>query len=393
MTAARLTCTLMLLLLSGLAGPALATGGMSSGGGGLLKDSRNPWFIQNTTAVTYCVIRDPAYFSLQQSTAERRIREAFAYWKDEFSRSFDVAMQGMRVRIATQSFRQTGCDQNPDIQFRLGTLLDEQRAMIGDPTELVAVAMRTDYDRVQLRGKGFIYIAPDAGPLKPKAELLDQVWLLGDGGMFYRVLVHELGHVFGLPDSDVMPISTRGTGMMSAAYPEYITAKSSDAAGLAFDTRLPYYFNFTRQSSDEHCSTSIGAKMSAFFGIPSNWHCSRLIYKVDGLEVWAKAEDNDHTTYTMIGSATFDRIYMSDSQPSVSLSLSREQRVFANDEENFTYVWSGFVQYSTGKGTYRTLDGSIVRQISVTPPLNERPAHITGVSDDAELLGNVSMGI
>lgn len=36
--------------------------GMDSGGGKIVKDSNNPWFVNNTSQVNYCIERDSSTF-------------------------------------------------------------------------------------------------------------------------------------------------------------------------------------------------------------------------------------------------------------------------------------------------------------------------------------------
>lgn len=63
----------------------------------------------------------------------------------------------------------------------------------------MAVAVRTDFDTRSLRGKGFVYIAPDLGPLRPFGnDHIENAWSQFDGAILTQVAAHELGHVFGL---------------------------------------------------------------------------------------------------------------------------------------------------------------------------------------------------
>ena len=60
-------------------------GGMSSGGGMIVGDAGNPWFLENTKKVSYCIQLDDSHFGLSQKLASRAIRGALDKWKIAFS--------------------------------------------------------------------------------------------------------------------------------------------------------------------------------------------------------------------------------------------------------------------------------------------------------------------
>ena len=72
---------------------------------------------------------------------------------------------------------------------------------VTDPTAFVAEAFEESYDTVNMRAKGFIYVSPISGPLRPKninrQSSLSNIWSDENGMRFATVIAHELGHVFG----------------------------------------------------------------------------------------------------------------------------------------------------------------------------------------------------
>ncbi len=364
---------------------AALAGGWVIGGGEVLQDAYNPWFIQNTSDVSYCVQIDPNAFHLPQNLAEMRVRQALDYWKDEFSRSVSMNVNGMPVQVATQSFHLVNCLAGADITFQLGWLTDSQKTQIGDPTHFVATTVRTYYDRVNLKGKGFIYVAADSGPLKPSSnQIAAMPWNLADGGLLYRVLVHELGHVFGLVDSASLPNSLQGTGMMSGAYPEYMLNKQWAARG-AEDLRMPNYFKSNADglmSIMVSCSGGqLQATKAAFYGINPTWKCLTIDYQPGKMTVLAAADDDGETnTYQMVGTAILDGAKSFRLENSILVWLPPEQIVFPNPEQNI-YTWGPMIVYETVKGIYRSVDGKITRPVLVTMPLNETRGSVIGVMD------------
>ena len=177
-----------LILFVGILISSQAIAGWISGGGKLIKDGRNPWFIQNTFEVRYCVIIDSSHFNQTEAIVNRRIVEAIEYWKDEFSRAAIPNVNGMQVKVATQNFVLETCQATTDLVFQMGYLSQDQIDFIGDPSQFIGLAVRTEYDKVNLRGKGFIYIAADSGPLKPSdSQIIDSPWKHSSGGLLWRM--------------------------------------------------------------------------------------------------------------------------------------------------------------------------------------------------------------
>lgn len=50
-----------------------ALAGMDSGGGMIVKDSKNPWFLNNTDQVSYCIERDERHFPISEVISTEQI--------------------------------------------------------------------------------------------------------------------------------------------------------------------------------------------------------------------------------------------------------------------------------------------------------------------------------
>src|SRR4051812_27862966 len=72
-----------------------AFGGWVSGGGELVRDTQNPWFIQNTASVSYCIEVDPNHFKAPRDRIEAVVKTAF-----------DTHTQSRRLPNALRSCRQ-----------------------------------------------------------------------------------------------------------------------------------------------------------------------------------------------------------------------------------------------------------------------------------------------
>lgn len=207
----------VLALLSVVSGPT-ARADWASGGGALVQDARNPWFLQNTPVIDVCLIWDKRNFNPVDTSAQdivRRIEGAFAYWRREFARAYtvgnvvQVAQQQVRVRQIVeidvdQPLPGQTCWQPVDLQIQLGWLSAEQQTFfnerMGGVQRYIAALVRTDYDQVRMRGKGFLYLSADSGPLAPDdPDVVRNPWSLGSGALIDNALIHELGHLFGVP--------------------------------------------------------------------------------------------------------------------------------------------------------------------------------------------------
>jgi hypothetical protein len=224
----------------------------------LYRSEKNPWFLRNTSVVKYCVLVDPVGISVPPKEVKEHIGAAFAYWKKEFSSASNLYKQpenGGSVRLGTQTFVETKCDGQEDLRFVVGAgkLTTEERIFVKDVRRYLGLAVRTSYDKVQLRGRGFIYIASDVGPERHYESGLLKGKLWSAKNMLRGTLAHELGHVFGLPHV--------GTGLMSEAFGEKI-ASSVFASQFSLMHDLPATLRIPNSTS----SCSVSDQLLKFLG-------------------------------------------------------------------------------------------------------------------------------
>ena len=61
-------------------------GGWTTGGGEIIEDSQNPWFIQNTKEIKYCVQIQRDKFFVPEQRIDELILASFEYWKKRVQR-------------------------------------------------------------------------------------------------------------------------------------------------------------------------------------------------------------------------------------------------------------------------------------------------------------------
>lgn len=203
---------------------SFGAGGWVSGGGELLKDSHNPWFLNNTPDVFYCIKIDEANFGASSESIERNLKLAINYWKSEFNFAITPEFKHFgKLKIASQNFIKVQCHQKKvNIQFQFGYLEKDQKRFLLNPRKYAAVTVRTEYDPINLKAKGFVYLSPSEGALAYNSDgVAKNAWSLNDGNLLYVTLVHELGHVFGLPH-----IGTMGA-LMSEGFAELMLSQNN----------------------------------------------------------------------------------------------------------------------------------------------------------------------
>jgi len=347
-----------------------AFSGWSANGGELIKDSSNPWFIQNTTDVSYCIIRGEN-FSLDEDKADRQIRQAIHFWKLHFAKINGNSTSGISIKIATQNFTRTSCANDVDLVFQLGVLLDdEQNSFIRKPTRLVAAAVRTSYDEVNLRGKGFIYISPDSGPNRFESMIENQVWSFHlSGKLFFFVLAHEMGHLFGLSHWDMMFPKNSYPHVMDSDFPESIVSNPKIAANFEYlDPK------FGHDLSDEIRIGMLQRRDSAaveFFHIPEIDAFIRFRYNENGFVVEGSRINSSHEYFTHpIGYVTFsrDKKPTIEEHPIVYVVYTEKQKVFDLNDGNAFFFRNRFltgpgILTKTYRGSYISFDSAITRPI------------------------------
>ncbi len=216
---------------------AWAGNGWVSSGGEFRKDQHNPWFLKNTQSVYWCLKHSNEFVSLSSSRSKELIELGILYWKSQFS-TLDQS-----TGIGQQNFvYNSECTGQEALKFKIGhdTLDAEETAYIANKETPLAqhagLTIRKFYDTKNLQGSGIIYIASDLGPQRFESGRGVPQSFWQNEGLFLRVLVHELGHFFGLPHE--------AGGFMAEAYPEEIIRMSREQQFE--DTRridnLPQFF-------------------------------------------------------------------------------------------------------------------------------------------------------
>ncbi len=338
-------CFLWLLSSAFISTPICEGGAISSGGGFIYETEANPWFMENTKEVPYCVEVDPTAFKLNQERVEQIVVKALDNWKNVFRdldhNRFQPGASDLvgRVRLATQTFIRETCGPSTALRFQFGRLSPPQRLYIPDTTFVIAQTVRTSYDEVNMRGSGFIYISADKGPLKPSSPLIDENrWIFNNGIILYRVLAHELGHMFGLQH--------RGgkDALMGTMHPEVISRKSTTADLATQDTHevqrvlenlnvLSVQVPFT----DANCLPEsinglpvlhdIPDLKKQFFNMPQDWHCYRLDFEHNHFTVYGSPHKGDPWEY--LGETDVANQSQEISLELISIQLPAQQRVFS----------------------------------------------------------------
>jgi len=74
-----------------------------------------------------------------------------------------------------------------------------KKRLLGNTNELVGITKRTSYDSAKMKGRGFVYVAPESGSNHPGVKFGSLLrWSTNEGIALKIILIHELGHVFGL---------------------------------------------------------------------------------------------------------------------------------------------------------------------------------------------------
>lgn len=362
-----------------------ASADWASGGGELIQDSENPWFIQNTKTVKYCTQYDPDHYHQTPEITEDLLEKAIAFWKEEFRHGQTIFEP--KITVATQDFVKVPCTRDlkqVDIVFQFGFLDEEQQTYVKNPNRYAALAIRTDYDKVNLRGKGFVYIAADSGPMKFQGEnTVENPWNVNDGALLYWTMVHELGHVFGLSHTKqkMKYFDDYQMNVMSTFFIETIMNGPS-SRWYKVSSRANPVFSVRYRRNDPpawHCggSHNYGKKLKEFFGVDSSWKCFGIKVMAKDLAVFATNLESSQSV--LIGSATIASQTSGLVDDAMHFWLPPEQTVFPKGSMVHT---PSFYVYDE-VATYQTVSGQIQRQMS----LSLDPRKSSPLRDDLKIGG------
>lgn len=303
-------------------------GGWIGMGGELFKDARNPWFVKNTNEVLYCIDIDKKNISATPQEITQAFQEALQFWKSEFSRSND--MQDGHFSLGTQTFTQVSCDQT-SIDYRIlfgSSLLNKNELdFLKDPTQYVGVTVRTNYDPINLKGKGFSFFADDLN-IKTTNSFLPKAW--SHPKVLRYAFMHELGHVFGLPHF--------GTGLMSEIFldqlikPEY----------LYYYEQLPFE-SIVQPDTDIKICTGLSNIAKQFLAIPADHQCVQLQTETFNKKKVVSYKESNSVEFNLLGTLILQSPNLDDiaARPISFLQLTNEQQVFTAKERQFRLFMLG----------------------------------------------------
>lgn len=303
-------------------------GGWVGMGGELFKDARNPWFVRNTKEVFYCIDVDPKQISVTADQINLAFYDALSYWKGEFSRA---TLSNGYFELGTQKFTLVNCSfSGVDYRLIFGSsfLNEKQIEFLKDPSKYIGVTVRTDYNEVQLKAQGFSYFTNDLSGNKSSPTFLEKAWSYPK--ILRYALMHELGHLFGLPHF--------GTGLMSEIFLDQLVK--------------PEYLDRYLQASVESViqpdpsvkmCTNLNSGGRQFLTIPQNHECVRLQptgpqrYTVFSYKDTNSVEANELGTLAL-QTPNLDEI---SGRPVSFLQLTEKQDVFSAQERQFRLFMLG----------------------------------------------------
>ncbi|MGZ3797395.1 MAG: hypothetical protein ACXVB1_13565 [Pseudobdellovibrionaceae bacterium] len=293
-------------------------GGWIGMGGELFKDARNPWFVKNTQQVFYCIQLEKKDMSIDETAANAAFNDALNFWKEEFFRAMHSTDGSFA--LATQDFKKVSCE-DPQVQLRIlfgaGLLNDKEREFLKDPEHYVGVTVRQEYDRKNLQAKGFMFFSNDLN----RRNFVPAAW--SRPKILRYALMHELGHVFGLPHI--------GTGLMSEVFlDQLIKVEYIDQY-----ERLPVESVVSPNLELTNCEIVTPATRN-FFSIPADYSC--IILKNFGpfaLKVFSQKSSSE--VLNELGTIKMDTPSPNDfsGKPISFLQLPDEQTVFTAKEAGF----------------------------------------------------------
>jgi hypothetical protein len=375
-------------------------GGWSQSGGQTFKDALNPWFLSNVTEVTYCIDVDTSTISATPGQIDHAITRALQYWKKEFDLANHVetaTVDGtdITVRIDTQTFvKHTKCNGSEDIQFLFGygTIVTHQDIInfLQEPRNFIGVSVRTDYDLVNLKAKGFVYFSSDEGPNKffSGTETLDQPF--AHDGILYRVIAHELGHIFGIPHMGNIEASlfvgnnnTSGvhvhSDLMSAQFPEWCVRKNV-AASIENQELEPFFL-----APEYIVNCKVKSDAIQWLGLDPKYKCLEIKYEYDTdspATVSASVDANSPqvTVGTIDGKLNPNDDFRLSLEQAVTIVLNDQQKVFP------TTIWTSF-GYESGPSIWSyTFESTLVlnnkETRSVSLKLGPKNYELLGIKDN-----------
>ena len=205
-----------------------------------------------------------------------------------------------------------------------------QAAFIKNPKKAIGTTVRTEFDGVQLRGKGFIYISPENGPYAlsgpgPFGAIIENRWGFAGGKLLELALIHELGHVFGIRhvDATVMdPFLLRL--LISQPFGSHVMNVKENPAFFVRDGGPDRsYFGASRAWEDD--------VQTLMLGIPASYKWFEIRPDSAGvLKLLGSSSPSEEVLAIgrFIPELANGSYFVSEESPLVNLFLTKDQRVF-----------------------------------------------------------------
>lgn len=340
---------------------AHANGGWVSSGGEVFKNGKNPWFVNNTQVVSYCISFSPSEFSVTESQAKQLVRDSLNYWKEQLNSEASINLDKPvlspsqnEIKVAQQEFRlNSTCTGSEDliIKFGYNSLDSEEIEHMGVPEKYLGLTIRKTYKDADLRGSGIIYVSGDLGAhayKKTSPDVIDAAWKYPK--LLNYVLIHELGHVFGLAHS--------GSGLMSEVFLDQMLIRKF----AALYVREPISPFIKPPTEAEICDDSTLPKgsqsfLAPYFSLTYKEDCLKLIMGENRKQFLIMTKKmNGSTPWKQIGTLFIDRNELIDYslRPALTLQLNEEQKIFKSEGVSFilgpvyqSYKVDGHINWGT----------------------------------------------
>jgi hypothetical protein len=357
-------------------------GGWIGGGGKIRKDSGNPWWVKNTKDVNFCVDIDEENFGVTRARAEEITISTLNTWKNEL----DLVSLYNYPGVGTQAFHLEPCSEATDLRVQFGVLTPEQQQewpknFSERPSQYLGIAVRTDYDAVNMRGKGFIYLSPQAGPFKLEVGRGQNPtpWAYGDGLLAQLVLLHELGHVFGY--------SHESLSFMSPELLEFLLSADLPKNNLTpppktSDVSLGSMFRVEKASRESCYGANDFKEGRRFWGLPEGQICLRAEVERSTKTLKIFISESVSAAWRLHGSGTAADLGTLGSAVSflARLYLPPEQTVFEGTQ---SYLWMPGPVKEQAYVEFATVDNSLKRTLLVAlSPDQGNHFSVSGVFDE-----------
>jgi len=234
---------LTLILTTALSSSSLAAmqaGGIDSGGGSIPNATDGAaWFLEeseNPKTIDACLDL-ASNFGMSKKEVEATIDWAFKEWSDYVVKK-NVNSNAVRPAQTPKDFRPatklnlSSCTSNTDLRFVIGK---DPNAQFKVSRNQLGLAHRDSYDLNSLWGKGYVWVSEEK-------DLSKEQVLIWSKKKLQIILLHELGHVFGVPHFS-------NTAMSETLIDRLVFKDDSDTNSyfqkleieLGVELALPYY--------------------------------------------------------------------------------------------------------------------------------------------------------